>query len=55
MKFRLGMAGLVGASLFSSAAWSYDLQSYYPLGQGNSWAYMELEWEQGSSRKESGT
>jgi hypothetical protein len=55
MKFRLGMAGLVGASLFSSAAWSYDLQSYYPLGQGNSWAYMELEWEQGNSRKDSGT
>jgi hypothetical protein len=51
--FRL--AGLVGATLLSSSAWSYDLQSYYPLAQGNSWAYMEVEWSQGSSRKESET
>lgn len=51
--FRL--ASLVGATLLSSSAWSYDLQGYYPLSQGNSWAYMELEWGQGSSRKESDT
>lgn len=51
----IGLASLVGAALLSSSAWSYDLQSYYPLGQGNSWAYLELEWGQGSARKESDT
>lgn len=45
------VAGLVGAALLSSPAWSaYDMQGYFPLATANSWTYLNKGKEQGSSR-----